>query len=725
MSLEVDGPAPPGDRPGSPVATKQLDAAILPPTAHSEHHRLTAECALTGESGRALLVPQIAADMSQLDAALAHASAGIHVFPADHPELPQCAGVKTAEHDPTTCDKRGKHPVVKWDTGASTSPQNIAYWWAGSPRNIGIHCGKSGLLVIDEDASGEFARFAADLGVTPPDTYTVTTASGKHYYFQDTEAGALGNREGAFRDYHINVRSGRGYVIAAGSVHETGITYAANRVRTIAPLPEWVREAIQGQRRTNGSDPFTDSQGPPEGFELPKVIKEGHRDEVLYRFACSLRAQTLNYPTAKLLFQEAFQRCEQPPTAETPFTWDQALAKLKGAYGRYDEGRSDQYAKTRRIRLTPASTIKPRPVRWTWTDRIPAGELTLTPGRGGVGKSTFHAWAIANLTRGTLPGVHFGKPKPCIIAASEDSWERTIVPRLLAAGADMDLVYRVDVITETDELVSISLPRDIEALTEEIIRIGAALLSVDPVMSVLSSGLDTHKDREVRLALEPLGRLADRTGCAALGNAHFNNSTGLDPLSLIMGSAAFGNVARAALGFARDTEAEDGSCVISQVKNNLGRLDLPSLRYRIESVTIDTDEGPADVGKLAMLGESDRSLADILSDQGNKDKFEQSEHNEIDQWLIDYLTDSEDGQAHAADVITAAKRAGFSENAVKKARRRIKAKSERTGFGKDAYYTWVLMDSMGSQFPKPGTHGTHGESMDEAETLFDDQASEA
>jgi hypothetical protein len=193
------------------------------------------------------------------------------------------------------------------------------------------------------------------------------------------------------------------------------------------------------------------------------------------------------------------------------------LAEIVPWYPPDDEPVSEE--PKRRIRLTPASAIKPRPVRWAWIDRIPVGEITLTPGRGGLGKSTFHVWLIAHITRGTLPGVHFGTPKPCIIAASEDSWERTIVPRLIAIGADLDLVHRVDVVTETDELVSISLPRDVEALTEEIIRIGVGLLSVDPVMSVLSSGLDTHKDREVRLALEPLGRLADRTGCVALGNA--------------------------------------------------------------------------------------------------------------------------------------------------------------------------------------------------------------
>lgn len=363
----------------------------------------------------------------------------------------------------------------------------------------------------------------------------------------------------------------------------------------------------------------------------------------------------------------------------------------------------------RRVRLTPASTIKPRPTRWLWRDRIPAGELVLTPGRGGIGKSTFHAWAIAHVTNGTMPGVHEGHPRAAIIAATEDSWDRTIVPRLIVAGADLDKVYRVDVVTDDDGERSISLPRDVDGLAREIVRTGTALLSVDPLLGVISGGLDTHKNRDVRQALQPLTELADKTGCTVLGNAHFNKSSGSDPLSLITGSAAFGEVTRAALGFARDPEADDGSCVISQVKNNLGRSDLPSLRYVIETATIDTDEGPAEVGRFVMVGESDRSVSDILRDSvsGGEDG---TERREVDQWLTDYLTDG-GGQALAADVLAAAKSAGFSESTVKKARARIKAKSERTGFGKAAFYTWVLMESMDSRPQEPGTHGTHGESM--------------
>jgi hypothetical protein len=343
----------------------------------------------------------------------------------------------------------------------------------------------------------------------------------------------------------------------------------------------------------------------------------------------------------------------------------------------------------RRIRLTPMSAIKIRPVRWVWDERLPVGEVTLTPGRGGVGKSTFHAWVMANLSRGTLPGIHFGTPKPCIVAATEDSYEQTIAPRLLAAGADMDLVYRVDVVTESNDIVSVSFPNDINALIEEIKELGVALLSIDPVMSVMSSKLDSHKDRDVRLGLEPLRPLLDRTSCAVLGNAHFNKSTGPDPMALIMGSAAFGNVPRAVLGFAVDPDADDGSCVISQVKNNLGRLDLPSLRYRIDAALVDTDEGPAKVGRLVMLGESTRSVADILRDR-NTDDDDRSERDEAAAWLIDYLT-SNGGSAGAADAIKAAAGHGIAKTTLTRARTRAGVRSAKHGM--TGGWVWTIEES--------------------------------
>jgi hypothetical protein len=111
------------------------------------------------------------------------------------------------------------------------------------------------------------------------------------------------------------------------------------------------------------------------------------------------------------------------------------------------EDSANRAATGRRLRVTRAADIEPLPVYWVWAGRIPLGEICMTPGRGGVGKSTFHTWVIAHITRGTLAGVFFGRPRACIIAAREDSWNRTIVPKLAAAGADMNLVFRVDVVT--------------------------------------------------------------------------------------------------------------------------------------------------------------------------------------------------------------------------------------------------------------------------------------
>ena len=51
-----------------------------------------------------------------------------------------------------------------------------------------------------------------------------------------------------------------------------------------------------------------------------------------------------------------------------------------------------------------------------------------------------------------------GHPRAVLVCATEDSWEHTIVPRLIAADADLTFVYRVEVEANTVH-VGLSLPR--------------------------------------------------------------------------------------------------------------------------------------------------------------------------------------------------------------------------------------------------------------------------
>jgi KaiC/GvpD/RAD55 family RecA-like ATPase len=341
----------------------------------------------------------------------------------------------------------------------------------------------------------------------------------------------------------------------------------------------------------------------------------------------------------------------------------------------------------RRIKLTAASTIEPEPVIWAWEPdgegRIPAGALTLAAGREGTGKSSFGIWLAARISRGELPGTFNGQPKNVFYAAVEDSWSRTLVPRLIAAGADLERVFRVDAEDMMRGETMISLPMDVSLIEQAIAEHDVAALIVDPLMSTLGSSTDAHRTQDVRQALEPLVRMAERTKALTLGIAHFNKGSSTDASQLISGSGAFKDLARAVLAFARDRETEEQ--VMTQTKNSLGRLDLPSLSYCIEGFDVPTSKGVANVGRLVFTGVSERSVEDTLAAPVDRDDV--SERDEAVAWLIDYLTDN-GGEASAGDVIKAAEKDGFSKRTLQRARSKAGVSSQKSGFGKG--WSWVL-----------------------------------
>jgi hypothetical protein len=122
----------------------------------------------------------------------------------------------------------------------------------------------------------------------------------------------------------------------------------------------------------------------------------------------------------------------------------------------------------------------------------------------------------------------------------------------------------------------------------------------------MDAEVNDFRGKEVRAALEPLALMADRTRCGVVGLAHFNKAAPSgDPLLAIQGAAAFGQVIRAGIGFARDESTRDEddqdadqAYVLSTTKSNLGRDDLPSLHYRIAPTPVDTDDGEAWVSRF-------------------------------------------------------------------------------------------------------------------------------
>jgi AAA domain len=338
----------------------------------------------------------------------------------------------------------------------------------------------------------------------------------------------------------------------------------------------------------------------------------------------------------------------------------------------------------RRIDLTRASQIRPKPVFWLWKKRLALGTIGLLAGREGTGKSTLAYWITARLTCGELYGHYHGRPKSVLVCATEDSWEHTIVPRLMAAGANLDLVYRIEVVNALDVHVGLSLPRDLLDLEKAAIDTDAALLLLDPLMSRLGD-LDTHRDAEVRQALEPLMAIADRTRMAILGLIHHNKSGSTDPLQLVMGSRAFTAVARSVHTVVDDPDDDAGQRrLFGTPKNNLGRNDLPTFSFTIAGQPIETDEGIAWTGKIEWGDEREGSIDDVMRRAADVTE-DRTAVSEAADWLGDYVA-SQGGQVASSDAKKAGRVAGHSERTLKRAVTKLRLVVSSSGFPRSTYW---------------------------------------
>jgi len=318
------------------------------------------------------------------------------------------------------------------------------------------------------------------------------------------------------------------------------------------------------------------------------------------------------------------------------------------------------------------SDVQPEATNWTWINRIPAGELTLLAGREGGGKSTLAYDLAAQLSLGILEGDFKDKPAGTIVVATEDDLRRTIVPRLMAAEADLERIVQVRV-NDQDEGIKdeVSLPIDLELLADVIEAEDVRLMILDPLLSRLDVGLDTHKDSDVRRALEPLVDMAQSCECSVLGIIHVNKHSGTDALSRVMGSRAFTAVSRSVLYVIEDPDDEKVR-IIGRPKSNIGG-DAPSQSFTIVSEVVGYDDAKQKeitTGRIEWGEHNDESINGILKrseskgEHGPKPEAREAAQN----WLFDHLTDR---PCMSAVYLADAKADGISESTLKRAAKAI------------------------------------------------------
>jgi len=96
------------------------------------------------------------------------------------------------------------------------------------------------------------------------------------------------------------------------------------------------------------------------------------------------------------------------------------------------------------VMLVNGADLKPEPIRWLWPQWLALGKLHILAGAAGQGKTTINlAFAATVTTGGRWPDGTRCEPGNVLIWSGEDDPADTLLPRLLAMGADRRRVYFV------------------------------------------------------------------------------------------------------------------------------------------------------------------------------------------------------------------------------------------------------------------------------------------
>jgi len=299
--------------------------------------------------------------------------------------------------------------------------------------------------------------------------------------------------------------------------------------------------------------------------------------------------------------------------------------------------------------------VTPEPIKWLWPGPI-AFSIAAIVSNGGQ-------WPFSQ---------HQAEPGHVIILTAEDDPKFTLVPRLMAADADLTRISVIQSVQRVQEDHVIDAPlllsQDMHQLHGVLDQYpDTRLLIIDPLSAYLGVK-DSHRDSDVRQVLGPLTDLAAKHEVSILGITHLNKAAGHSAIARFMGSTGIIAAARAAFLATR----HDDELMLLPVKSNVAPGDIGGLIYQIKGATI---AGDIETARIEWIGQTDVDANEVVSQQQARTRSPKL----ID--AMDFLEDQlSNGPKRQVEIEKAATPVGHTEGTLKRARKELNITSHKDRF---------------------------------------------
>jgi hypothetical protein len=339
--------------------------------------------------------------------------------------------------------------------------------------------------------------------------------------------------------------------------------------------------------------------------------------------------------------------------------------------------------------ISKAADLEMRGVDWLWPDRFARGKFGLIAGLPDMGKGQIAAFLAAAVTAGIeLPCREGSAPQGNVIwFNAEDDARDTVLPRLIAAGADPKRVHFVNGARIGGENKTFSLVTDLPLLRKKIIEIGnVVLVIIDPMSAYLGVGkVDGRSATDVRGVLSPLKDMAEELHVAVIGIAHFNKKDDVKSALLrVSDSIAYVAAARHVYAVLDDPEDKNSKLFV-KAKNNLAR-DTKALRYGM-SVKVVGRDPKLNVDITAPFIVWHPQHVEITANEAMAAAGGRTAKREAREFLLERLGA---GPAKQNDILDEAKQEGIAEKTLRRAKKDLGVKSSKERGKIDGEWLWEL-----------------------------------